>query len=41
MKRDPQDERINLRDAACIRARRPVLVAHRGGVIAANAPENL
>ncbi len=41
MKRDPQDERINLRDAACIRTRRPVLVAHRGGVIAANAPENL
>jgi len=40
MKRDPHDERINLRDAACIRARRPVLVAHRGGVIAANAPEN-
>lgn len=40
MKRDPKEERINLRDAACIRARRPVLVAHRGGVIAANAPEN-
>jgi hypothetical protein len=40
MKRDPEEERINLRDAACIRARRPVLVAHRGGVIAANAPEN-
>ena len=45
MKRDPggvqpQEGRINLRDGACIRARRPVLVAHRGGVIAANAPEN-
>jgi len=40
MKRDPDGERIDLRDAACIAARRPVLVAHRGGVIAANAPEN-
>ncbi|MBN1641114.1 MAG: glycerophosphodiester phosphodiesterase family protein [Anaerolineae bacterium] len=40
MKRDPDQERIDLRDADCIRARRPLLVAHRGGVIAANAPEN-
>ena len=40
MKRDPDEERINVRDADCIRARRPLLVAHRGGVIAANAPEN-
>jgi hypothetical protein len=40
MKRDPDEERINLRDADCIRSLRPVLVAHRGGVIAANAPEN-
>jgi hypothetical protein len=41
MKRGPEEERINLRDVACIRTRQPVLVAHRGGVIAANAPENL
>jgi hypothetical protein len=40
MKRDPEGERINLRDVACIHARQPLLVAHRGGVIAANAPEN-
>jgi len=40
MKRDPDEERIDLREAECIAARRPVLVAHRGGVIAANAPEN-
>jgi len=41
MKRDPEERRIDLREAECIAARRPVLVAHRGGVIAANAPENL
>ncbi|MBN1936381.1 MAG: hypothetical protein JW934_17075, partial [Anaerolineae bacterium] len=35
-----QDGLIDLRDANCIRARRPLLVAHRGGVIGANAPEN-
>ncbi len=35
-----QDGVIDLRDQACIAARRPVLIAHRGGVIAANAPEN-
>jgi hypothetical protein len=40
MKRYPEEERIDLRDAECIRTRRPLLVAHRGGVIAANAPEN-
>ena len=39
MKSD-QDHLINLHDMACIEARRPVLIAHRGGVIAANAPEN-
>ncbi len=31
---------INVRDYADIQARQPVLVAHRGGVIAPNAPEN-
>jgi glycerophosphoryl diester phosphodiesterase len=31
---------INLRDPASIRARRPLLVAHRGGVITPDAPEN-
>lgn len=31
---------INVRDLADIQSRRPVLVAHRGGVIAGNAPEN-
>lgn len=31
---------INLRDAERIRARRPFLIAHRGGVVAPNAPEN-
>ena len=40
MKRTPTDGRIDLHDPAAIRARWPVLVAHRGGVIAANAPEN-
>ena len=40
MKDDPEKDIINLRDKASIQARRPVLVAHRGGVIAPNAPEN-
>ena len=31
---------IDLRDAAAVVARRPLLVAHRGGVIAPEAPEN-
>ena len=39
MRNDTADM-IDLRDRADIRARRPVLVAHRGGVIAPNAPEN-
>lgn len=38
--RNDSEAMINLRDHADIQARRPVLVAHRGGVIAANAPEN-
>ena len=40
MKSYIEEETINLRDHACIRARCPLLVAHRGGVIAPNAPEN-
>jgi len=40
MKSHIEKEIINLRDHACIRARCPLLVAHRGGVIALNAPEN-
>ena len=40
MRRNPHGGRINLHDPDAIRARWPVLVAHRGGVIAANAPEN-
>lgn len=31
---------INLHDPADIAARRPILIAHRGGVIAPGAPEN-
>jgi glycerophosphoryl diester phosphodiesterase len=38
--RAARTELINLRDLAAVRARRPVLVAHRGGVIAPDAPEN-
>jgi hypothetical protein len=38
--RSGQDDLINLYDVKCVAARRPLLVAHRGGVIAANAPEN-
>jgi glycerophosphoryl diester phosphodiesterase len=40
MRTDPTQPPINLYDAAVIKARQPLLVAHRGGVIAANAPEN-
>lgn len=40
MKNQPQQGMIDLHDLANIQARRPLLVAHRGGVIAANAPEN-
>lgn len=31
---------INLRDFLSIKKRRPILIAHRGGVIAPDAPEN-
>ena len=40
MKYSPVDGLIDLRDGDCIRARSPLLVAHRGGVIASDAPEN-
>jgi hypothetical protein len=40
MRSDPSQPPINLYDPAALRARRPLLVAHRGGVVAANAPEN-
>jgi len=40
MKTDSAQGLINLHDPAALRARRPLLIAHRGGVIAANAPEN-
>jgi glycerophosphoryl diester phosphodiesterase len=40
MRDDPEMDMINLQDKASIQARRPVLIAHRGGVIAPNAPEN-
>jgi glycerophosphoryl diester phosphodiesterase len=40
MQRKETHSLINLRDPASIRARRPLLVAHRGGVIAPGAPEN-
>ena len=40
MVKDTTQGLIDLRDPAALKARRPLLVAHRGGVIAANAPEN-
>jgi len=40
MRNDSAEGTINLRDPANVRARQPLLVAHRGGVIAPNAPEN-
>jgi glycerophosphoryl diester phosphodiesterase len=40
MKTDPTRPPIDLHDPAAVRAHRPLIVAHRGGVIAANAPEN-
>ena len=40
MKHDTAEGVVNLRDQGSIRARRPLLVAHRGGVIAPSAPEN-
>ncbi len=40
MKSYVQEEMVNLRDPASIQTRKPLLVAHRGGVIAPDAPEN-
>ena len=40
MKDRSSEELIDVRDLDCIRARRPLLVAHRGGVITPDAPEN-
>ncbi len=40
MKSYPAEEIVNLRDSASIQARKPLLVAHRGGVIGPDAPEN-
>ena len=40
MKSYAAQEIINLEDPASIQARKPLLVAHRGGVIAPDAPEN-
>jgi glycerophosphoryl diester phosphodiesterase len=40
MRTDPRQATIDLHDATSMQARRPILVAHRGGVVAANAPEN-
>ena len=40
MKTDPTQPPINLHDPVALGARRPLIVAHRGGVVAANAPEN-
>lgn len=34
------EEMVNLKDPASIQARKPLLVAHRGGVVAPDAPEN-
>ncbi|MGH2457271.1 MAG: glycerophosphodiester phosphodiesterase, partial [Chloroflexota bacterium] len=31
---------IDLRLAQALRARRPILIAHRGGIVGPNAPEN-
>jgi glycerophosphoryl diester phosphodiesterase len=40
MRTDPAQPPINLHDPTAVAAQRPLVVAHRGGVIAANAPEN-
>jgi glycerophosphoryl diester phosphodiesterase len=40
MNRNPTQPPINLHDPSALRAHRPLIVAHRGGVVAANAPEN-
>jgi glycerophosphoryl diester phosphodiesterase len=40
MKLDPTQPPVNLHNPAALDAHRPLIVAHRGGVVAANAPEN-
>lgn len=40
MKTTAHDALIDLGDAEAVRARHPLLIAHRGGVIAPDAPEN-
>jgi len=40
MKTDVADSIVNVRSRAAIAPRRPLLIAHRGGVLAPHAPEN-
>jgi len=40
MKRQGHEALIDLRDITAVRARAPLLIAHRGGVITPSAPEN-
>jgi glycerophosphoryl diester phosphodiesterase len=40
VKSDPNQPPIDLYDSTALDARRPLVIAHRGGVVAANAPEN-
>ncbi len=40
MKRQGNETLIDLRDVAAVRARAPLLIAHRGGVITPSTPEN-
>lgn len=40
MRKRLDDSMIDLRDPASWRARRPILIAHRGGVVGAGSPEN-
>ena len=40
MKEQSDSSLINLRDFSSISIRKPILVAHRGGVISPNSPEN-
>jgi len=40
MKRQGDETLIDLQDGAAVRARAPLLIAHRGGVITPSTPEN-
>jgi glycerophosphoryl diester phosphodiesterase len=40
MKNNPWDPIVNLHDLSSLESRRPLLIAHRGGVLAPHAPEN-